>query len=350
MDTAKDSTLNIALTDVWYGRELPGLTDKLESRLSPWLYRLASRLSLLRAVLMLWVGRRDPLLMTCWDGSGRILTVLCGLLGVRKLVILEFIDFNHQSHHPLVSKAYTWLIKNVLGPCARRSVLNVQVFTGWEQQYVIQQYGLEEDRVRLFYWPLSLGEIKTRPFDEMPAAPMVFSSGRAACDWETLFAAFRLGNWPLTVVCTGKDLARVKALNADGRATVFTDIPKAEHDRLFESATVYALCLKEKQKSSGQIRLASSIEAGVPVVSSNVRGLDGYLIDGVTAAACPPGDAEALSKAISDLMDSPAARQRLVSAALEFARGNTRQIYMDKIARMLVESRKEITDTRPLRT
>ncbi|MBU6503115.1 MAG: glycosyltransferase, partial [Burkholderiales bacterium] len=188
-------------------------------------------------------------------------------------------------------------------------------------------------------WPLLLGEIKTRSLDEVPVQPMVFSSGRAACDWETLFAAFRLGDWPLTVVCTTKDLPRVKALNSENRAKVYTDIPKQEHDQLFESATVYALCLKEKQKSSGQIRLASSIEAGVPVVACNVRGLDGYLVDGITAVVCPPSDAKALSEAISALMHDADKRRNLVAAALEFARGNTRQIYMANIARMLIESR-----------
>jgi glycosyltransferase involved in cell wall biosynthesis len=342
MDTSTYSDTRLALTDVWYGRELTDVTEKLESRVSPGMFKLAGKSSLIRALLMLWAGRKDALLMTCWDGSGRILTVLCGLLGIRKLVILEFIDFNHQSRHPLISKVYLALIKYLLGPCARRCILNVQVFTAWEQQYVIDHYGLDKSRVRLFYWPLSLGEIKTRPLDEIPAAPMVFSSGRAACDWETLFEAFRLGDWPLTVVCTAKDLGRIQALNADHKATVLTEIPKADHDRLFESATVYALCLKEKQKSSGQIRLASSIEAGVPVVSSNVRGLDGYLVDGVTGIAVPPGDARALSEAISRLMHSPEKRKALVTAAHAFAQGNTREIYMGKIARMLVESKDEI--------
>lgn len=337
--TFPDSRL--ALTDVWYGDELTGVTEKLENRLSPIAFRLAGRSAFIRAAAMIWAGRNDPLLMTCWNGSGRILTVLCGLLGLRKLVILEFIDSDHRSRHWLVSKAYTAFIRHVLRPCARRSILNVQVFTEWEKLHVSDHYDLPPPRVRLFYWPLLLGEIETRPMDETPAQPMVFSSGRAACDWETLFAAFRLGDWPLTVVCTARDLPVIEALNADRRAIVHTDIPKEEHDRLFASATVYALCLKEKQKSSGQIRLASSIEAGVPVVASNVRGLDGYVLDGVTAMAVPPGDAAALCRAIGLLMEDAGARRRLVSAAHAFARGNTRKIYMDKITAMLVESSAE---------
>jgi glycosyltransferase involved in cell wall biosynthesis len=179
---------------------------------------------------------------------------------------------------------------------------------------------------------------------------MVFSSGRAACDWETLFEASRLGNWPLTVACTASDLPRVRALNTDNKATVFTDIPKEEHDRLFASATVYALCLKEEQKSSGQIRLASSIEAGVPVVASNVRGLEGYLIDNVTALAYPPGDAQSLADAIGLLMQNAEKRKKLVSAAQDFARDKTRKVYFERIAHVLLESKEELQNTRSFKT
>jgi glycosyltransferase involved in cell wall biosynthesis len=349
MDENIRRTTPLALTDVWYGKELPDITEALSTRLSPGWFGLVSRSRLTRALALVWAGRRDPLLLTCWAESGLGLTVLCGLLGQRKLVILEFIDYDHQSRHALVSSAYRAIIKYILGPCGRRSILNVQVLTEWEKDHVVRNYGLEPSRVRVLHWPLLLGEIEGRPLGMSPEKPMVFSSGRAACDWETLFAAFRLGDWPLTVVCTARDLPRIQALNADHKATVHTDIPKDEHDRLFASATVYALCLKEKQKSSGQVRLASSIEAGVPVVASNVRGLIGYLVDGVTAAAVPPGDAQALSTAIGQLMNSAEARRQLVTAAQTFARGNTREIYMDRIARMLAESNAEAGAPSPVR-
>jgi hypothetical protein len=327
-----------ALTDLWYGEELPGVTEKLESRIPAALFKVTRRFPPIRALVLLWTGRRYPLLLTCWDATGRWVTLICGVIGLKKLVILEFIDFNYESKHPFVARSYELLIKKVLGPCARRAFLNVQVFTEWEKEYVEVLYGIDKRRVRLFSWPLSHGKIGTRSPDADPKTPMVFSSGRAACDWETLFEAFHNGNWPLTVVCSAKDLSRVKLLNQSNKATVLAEVSRDVHDKLFETATVYALCLVEKQKSSGQVRLANCIDAGVPVVAANVRGLQGYLINGVTAMAYSAGDAKELGQIIEDLLRNEQKREELVVAAQEFASGHTREKYMRNISEMLLDS------------
>jgi Glycosyl transferases group 1 len=327
------------LSDVWYKDEFPEIADALTEGLPQPLAKLLGRSAVLRALAMSIRGRHYPLLLTCWDGTGRVLALIEALRGKRRLVLLEFIDFDYQSKRGALARLYGLAVKHVLGPCLRRCVLDVQVFTAWEKQSVVEKYGLREDQVKLFSWPLSLGEIAARPVDAQLGQDMVFSSGRAACDWPTLFAAQKIGGWPLTVVCSDKDLPLVKSLNADGQVKVLSNIPKKDHDDLFGSATVYALCMKEKFKSSGQIRLASGIEAGVPVVASSIRGLDGYVIDGVTAVAVPPGDAQALSDAVSGLLRDPARRATLVQRAWEFARDNTRALYIARIVEMLEKAR-----------
>ena len=333
------SSEKYVLTDVWYKDEFPQIAQSLTEGLPKLVEKILNRSALLRAIAMSIRGGQHALLVTCWDGTGRILSVIEALIGKRRLVVLEFIDFDYESKHRWVAKFYGLIVKYIFGPCLQRGVLNVQVFTEWERRLVVEKYGLPPGRVNLFAWPLSLGEIQTRPLDTRLSEDMVFSSGRAACDWPTLFAAQKMGGWPLTVVCSDKDLPLVKSLNSDGKVKVLSNIPKKDHDHLFGSATVYALCLKEKFKSSGQIRLASGIEAGVPVVASSVKGLDGYLLDGATAAAVPPENPQALSDAISALLIDPAKRAALAKRALEFARDNTREIYMGRIVEMLTKSR-----------
>jgi glycosyltransferase involved in cell wall biosynthesis len=137
-------------------------------------------------------------------------------------------------------------------------------------------------------------------------------------------------------------------LNRNGRATVFSEIPKLEHDRLLSSAAIYALCLNEDAKSSGQIRLASGIEAGVPIVATRVPGLEGYLIDGTTAIGVPPRDAKALAEAIDRLLANPTERTNLAKKAYEFSRRFSRISYISAIVDFIVAGRAtQIADARP---
>ncbi|MGH6839073.1 MAG: glycosyltransferase [Methylocella sp.] len=58
-------------------------------------------------------------------------------------------------------------------------------------------------------------------------------------------------------------------------------------------------------RSGGQTRLAIAIAAGVPVVASDVLGIEGSLINGVTAIAVEAGHPAALAREIETLMIEP---------------------------------------------
>jgi glycosyltransferase involved in cell wall biosynthesis len=325
----------IALTDTWYHNEIPDATDSLQKLIHPILARIVLRFSLLRAIFLLIHSKKYPLLVTCWHGTGRFLIVLAMMFGIKKIVLLEFIDFNYPKKTPIIAIPYGFLVKYILSPALNRSTLRVHVLTDWERPFMSQRYNYPEDQIIFISWPLILGEVETRPFDLVLPQAMVFSSGRASCDWDLLFAACEIGHWPLTVVCTAEDLPRVTKLNEKGLAKVYSEIPKAQHDELFSSATIYALCLKEATKSSGQIRLACSIEAGVPVVATNVKGLEGYLLDGITAKAVPAGDAKALSNAIEYLLSNAIERTKQATVAFEYSKRFDRKTYINSIINLL---------------
>ena len=166
----------------------------------------------------------------------------------------------------------------------------------------------------------------------------VLSSGRAWCDWETLFAAAAGREWPLTVVCAGSDHERVAALNRDGRARVLTEVPRDEHDRLLGEAAVYAIALRDDAPSAGHVRLMAATDAGTPVVAGRIPALAGYLEDGVTARLVPPHDPAAMRAGIEELLAAPAEGERLAAAARERAREWTYAEYFAAVGRLIEDS------------
>src|ERR1700730_696790 len=328
------------LCDFWYFRELDDIAFPFEKyaeeKIGPRFARFLLRVSVLRALLLIWLGRDFTLIAPNWYRYGRLICVLQAILRNRNIVIFECIDIDVWKKGPIIAAAILFVDKYFIGPCMRASVLTVQVMTNRERQIFVERYGLPEDVLQTVPWPLSGwrdGEVHT------PASATrdryVLSSGRSGCDWKTLFEAAQFGNWPLMVVCSSKDLARVTALNKNGRAIVFSEIAVVEHEKLLAGAAIYALCLKESSKSTGQARLSASIAAGVPVVASDVLGLEGYLIDGVTAIAVEAGHPASLARAIENLMNEPERRNALTVAAKQYAAKFTKQDYFSALRKLL---------------
>jgi glycosyltransferase involved in cell wall biosynthesis len=349
------------LCDFWYFRNLGDIVlpfekyaeEKIGSRFA----RFILRFSVLRALLLIWLGRDFSLISPDWYRYGRLICILQAILRNRNIVIFECIDIAIWSKGPIIAAAVLFIDKYVIGPCMRASVLAVQVMTNQEHRIFVERYGLPEDVLHMVPWPLGGWESEVErygPPDMLQTVPRplgwdskvhnpadaarggyVLASGRNSCDWKVVFEAAHIGNWPLCVVCPGKDLARVAALNKDGRATVFSDIALVEHHRLLAGATIYVLCLKENFKSAGQVRLSSAIAAGVPVVASDVLGLEGYLIDGVTAIAVEAGHPAALARAIESLINDPERRKALTVSAKQYAAKFTRQDYFSALRQLL---------------
>lgn len=327
------------LCDFWYFRELDDLLCPFEKyaeeKLGPRLARFLLRFSVLRALLLIWLGREFSLIAPDWYRYGRLVCFLQAILGNRNIVIFECIDIDVRSKGPIIAAAILFIYKYVIGPSMRASVVAVQVMTNREQQIFVERYGLPEDVLHTVPWPLSGWFTEVNNSAGAARDGYVLSSGRISCDWKMLFEAARLGNWPLIVVCSSKDLPRVNALNKNRRATVFSEIDVAEHERLFAHAAIYALCLKENLKSNGHTRLAASIAAGVPVVASDVLGLEGYLIDGVTAIAVEAGQPAALARAIENLMKEPERRNALAAAAKKHAAKFSKDYYFSDLRNLL---------------
>jgi glycosyltransferase involved in cell wall biosynthesis len=228
-------------------------------------------------------------------------------------------------------------------PSLRKVLLFAHILTRYERERYAGLYGLPPDRFVYVPWPLRFRSDSLPPFESSRPTAVV-CSGRAACDWETLFKAAESASWPLTVVCSASDRARVTRLNRSGRVRIRSEVTADEHQAMVSAATVYILCLRETDASAGQVRLMNAIRGGAPVVATRVRGLEDYARNDVTACVVEVEDAHALRACVDQLLSDPASRERLRASAFEQAGTWTFEQYL---ARLQCEIDRALAGTLP---
>lgn len=336
------------LVDSWYAERL-GVGDALEAQLRAELpavlIRAAERSPILRAFLFAWVGRNYDAVVTIRGQPGTLtLLALEALLrrGQRRVVLLEVIS-RQTPERPSRRLVWTLWSRLVVGPLMRNGMRRGQVLTAWEADEIAERYRLPRDRLVHVPWPWRRDDT---PLEPLGPGRRVLATGRAYCDWPTLFAASERRDWALTVVCSWADEAEVRALAAGQSVEVRVEIPRADHDRLMSEASVYVLALREGAASSGQVRLMDAVRFGAPVVTTAIAGLDGYVVPDVTAIEVPPGDALALRRAVERLLKDPAQRERLRESAWSRA-GQWRQAEYLVALRELISGPPRESDAAP---
>jgi glycosyltransferase involved in cell wall biosynthesis len=331
------------LADSWFAEALApymtvaGVDHEIARRFPNGLAGLGHwRSSYMRGLLWFLVAKDSDRVVATLSSPGlAVFLLLQALFGrsTRRVYLLEFLRPERQQFMDrLKDTVHTLIFKWLL----RRTLTLAQVSTHWEVDAYATRYGLPPDRFKFVPFPMLLqpGDLPSTIETEVDG---VLASGRAACDWPTVFAAAKGAAWPLTVVCAAEHRSAVDALNADGRATVFSEISAQEHQRLLSKAAVYALVLSEQRVSSGHVRLARAIESGTPVVASAVRGLEGYLESGVTGIAVRPKDPVALRSAIDGLIGSAELRSALRMRAYEATRTRSLTAFVEAIGRMVLQ-------------
>ena len=295
--------------------------------------RFAARRARLRAAALALLARRRRLDLVVIRGEPGTLAALavCAAPPARPAVFVCELLRRPPSRSPMRRLARRLWMRLIEAPLLRRGIAGAQVMTAWERDEYAAAYGLDPGRLHLVPWPRREGgDAETAVID--PDSRRVFSSGRTACDWETLIAAATGTGWELTIVCSGPDAERVRALAAGVEGiTIEVELPWAEHDRLLRASAVCAIAIADRGLSAGQVRLMSAVEAGVPVVATAARSLEGHLADGETALVVSPGDAAALREAVDGLLADPGQRRRLRDRAREDAAESTYAHYFAQL-------------------
>jgi hypothetical protein len=305
----------VGVTDTWYAEPLgiAHIDDIAGGRLG----RILAKRAWGRGVLFWLLGRRGRYVVTTLAGLPRSFLMLERLFPRRSpyVVLLEFIPVLGSEAQTLwgapggrtrrLLSRLQW--RGLVVPPLRRSLLMAQCLTEWEVTRSARELGLPEDQFRFVPW-FKCSEIQTKP---SAGRAGVVSSGRAACDWETVFAAARGRDWALTVICGSGDLDRVTHLNRDDRARVLCEITPEQHAEEVAGCLVYLLALREAEVSSGQVRLSEAWDAGALIVASEVKGLQGYLDSGRNCLTFEPGDDRGASEAVAALIEDESLRSNL---------------------------------------
>jgi hypothetical protein len=260
------------------------------------------------------------------------------LLGTSRkhLILLEFLESPKANSLSILRRLshYVWLhwiLKRVL----KKSLMTAHVLAQGDRLQYSKIFGMPEDHFVFIPWPK---RERNDRFAEAPAKSSdgwVVSSGREACDWETLFKAAEGQNWRLRIICSRRDLARVRRLNKDGIADVLCEISREAHQNQVKNATVYVLCLAEQERSSGHVRISDATKASTPIEATAVKGIEGYIDDGKTGLLVCPRDAARLRAAVNRLLADAPYRWSLARNAFDAAANHTREDYMERIGLLI---------------
>lgn len=312
------------VADSWYAEGVEGWTPLADVVPQRW-RRLVDRSSVARGVALTLAARRADVVVTTNPSPGATVAIaLMGLLGLRRLVLLEYIVHPPAWSRP-VHRLYFVVLRRLL---LRRSLLWAQVLTRQEVDDYAASHRLPVDRFVFVPWPARYDDT---PVGEPAPGRRVLASGRRS-DWATFFTAARGTDWQVRAVCSADALAEVTGLAEGTGAVVRHEISADEHQAEVTAATVYVIPLTETGASIGQIRVMNAAQAGVAVVASRVRGLADY-VDDDSAVLVPPGDADALRTAVEALLADPARRERLRDAARR--RGATMQQYRHELVELV---------------
>lgn|GEM_PF-3637929 len=339
------------LADSWYAEHLEGNVIKVDSYFKEnyhsHLLSLSKRFNFVRGFLLFLASGKFDSIVTTRGGKG--ITFFIFLRAIfsskrKKIILLEF--FRPTPLSKLYKIIWPFWAKYIYGASLRRSVTKIHVLTDGEIEKYKDLFGVPKERFCFIPWPLHFDEQKSsdspksndNDSKQVKISNYVMASGRANVDWETIFEVAEKSDWPFLAVCNSLNLERVNKLNKNNRAIVLHDISLEEHGKYVKGATVYALCLSETNTGVGHIRLMNTIEHGVPVVASDVTGLEGYAVDGINSVLVPPGDVTAFKKAIDILMNNAELRNQLVISARSFQQDRTFTNYLTEIKKYVNET------------
>lgn len=316
----------------------PSLDEVLTTRHGRRVRQVADRVPPLRGLLaFLAAADYDGTVLLASEPGALTLLWLEGFLRRRRgVVVLELLARGpaRARWRGLLRRAWERAIQ---APALRRGMLAGQTLTAWERETLTRAYGLEPRCLCFVPWPWRIEANERIGLRSPRGTRRVLVSGYAHVDWPTAIDAACGRDWELTLVCGARERTQLESLAPRG-ARVLCDLSRDEHQRLVEAADVYVLSLLEAGTSTGHVRLMAANQAGVPVVATRVRGLEGYVVDGATALLIPAGAPEEMGEAVDRVLADARLAATLATGARERSR---RWTYADYRAALLRLARGE---------
>ena len=152
-----------------------------------------------------------------------------------------------------------------------------------------------------------------------------------ARDYKTLFeAAEKLPDVEFVVICSRRN---IEGLSVPKNIKILFDLTYREVADWYRRAMAVVIPMKEMQRSSGQMTLTDSFQAGKPIIASDVVGIAHYgLKNGQDALLVSPGNAKKLVDAINKLTLDGNLRRKLGQGTRKLAQRFTTGNYAKNIA------------------
>lgn len=145
----------------------------------------------------------------------------------------------------------------------------------------------------------------------------VFAGGDYTRDYKTLVEAVR--GLPYRVVIAARRREYFRNINVPANVTVLTTTPCEFIHLMAESHVVVVPLCGGLAHSGGQQTYLNAMALGKPVIVADDCGADEYIRDGLTGIVVPPGDPEALRRAIQSVFTDDEFARSLSENAREAA-------------------------------
>ena len=175
---------------------------------------------------------------------------------------------------------------------AFRDVTRFVVSSTWERELYADYFDIPISRITFQHWgvkPPARTLDSPRPID----VPYVCALGSQARDYATLAQAMkRLPHLRLAIVATP---ASVQGIQMPDNVEMHVNIPYAKAMQLLQHSELMVLPMNDVQSRCGHVTAVSALHMGVPIVSTDCRGLDDYLRQGDTAVVSEQGHPDELA-------------------------------------------------------
>jgi len=183
-----------------------------------------------------------------------------------------------------------------------------------------------------FFRNIKRSDLGVRQGRTLTDTSLVLAVGRDhARDYKTLFEAVgKLPDINFVVICSRRN---VEGLRIPGNVKILFDLPYREVARWYQRATVVVISMKEMYRSSGQMTLTDSFQAGKPIIASNVVGISHYgLKNGIDAILVAPDNVNLLQRAIKTVIGDGSLRRHLENQTEKLSGRFTTENYAGNVA------------------
>lgn len=199
---------------------------------------------------------------------------------------------------------------------AFRHVDRFVVSSNWEREYYANWFSIPAERVVFQHWGVRPPAAASHDEPPVIAGDYICAIGSQARDYATLVDAMNGSPTRLVIVASPHSM---HGIALPPNVELRTNIPLDQAMNILKYSQAMVLPMNSATARCGHVTAVSALQLGVPIISTDCRGLDDYLVDRETAQLVPQGDARALAWAIAALLADTPRRNRLATEGRAFA-------------------------------